>query len=218
MIQLLINIFDYCINTMKKILSMILVGAGLVAAAQPKKAPKMAPVLEVGYYLNGKGDTVKGEIQTNPDDELSMYHTFGFKPAKGGKVMPVDTKKAKAYAFGDKQFERIVFDGVELFVEVLAKGRLNLYEIRDHGKIDGNDAIIADYFIQDNRAEGEDIGLKEIKRLNHRFYKKDLKPYMKDQINLWNDLDKYTFNKPAVTAAVIEFNKFYRIGDSKDKE
>lgn len=195
---------------------MMLVTATFVMTAQPKKAPKMAPVLEAGYYLNGKGDTVKGEIQTNPEDELSMYHSFGFKPAKGGKVMPVDTKKAKAYAFGEKQYERISFDGVELFVEVLAKGRLNFFEIRDHGKIDGNDAIVADYFIQDTRAEGEDVGLKEIKRLNRRFYKKDLKPYMKDQVNLWDGLDKYTFNKQAVTEAILEFNKFYKIADSKD--
>ena len=187
---------------MKNILSLVLVGAALVMSAQPKKAPKMAPVLEPGYYINSKGDTVKGEIQTNPDDEVSMYHSFGFKPAKGGKVMPVDTKKAKAYAFLDKKFERIIFDGVELFVEVLAKGRLNFYEIKDHGKVDGNDAIVADYFIQDNRAEGEDAGLKEIKRLNHRFYKKDLKPYMKDQAMLWEDLDKYTFNKTAVVNAI----------------
>lgn len=203
---------------MKKILSIALVSTGLIMTAQPKKAPKMAPVLEAGYYLNGKGDTVKGEIQTNPDDEISMYHSFGFKPAKGGgKVMPVDTKKAKAYAYGDKKFERIIFDGVELFVEVLAKGRLSFYEIRDHGKIDGVDAIVADYFIQDNRAEGEDVGLKEIKRLNHRFYKKDLKPYMKDQVNLWNDLDKFTFNKTAVVNAINEFNKFYVVAsESKD--
>jgi len=201
---------------MKKLFSIVLVGAGLVMSAQPKKAPKMAPVLEAGYYINSKGDTVKGEIQTNPDDEVSMYHSFGFKPAKGGKVMPVDTKKAKAYAFLDKKYERIIFDGVELFVEVLAKGRLNFYEIKDHGKVDGNDAIIADYFIQDNRAEGEDAALKEIKRLNHRFYKKDLKPYMKDQAMLWEDLDKYTFNKTAVVNAITEFNKFYVIAEPKE--
>lgn len=201
---------------MKKILSLVFVSIGVAMFAQPKKAPKMAPVLEAGYYVNGKGDTVRGEVQTNPDDEINMYHSFGFKPAKGGKVMPIDTKKAKAYGFLDKHYDKIVFDGVDLFVEVLAKGRLNLFEIRDHGKVDGNDAIIADYFIQDNRAEGEDAGLKEIKRLNHRFYKKDLKPYFKDQISLWEPLDKYTFNRVAVVNAIVEFNKFYTVSDNKD--
>ncbi len=93
---------------------------------------------------------------------------------------------------------------------------MNFYEIKDHGKVDGNNAIISDYFIQDNRAEGDDAALKEIKRLNHRFYKKDLKPYMKDQAMLWEDLDKYTFNKTAVLNAIIEFNKFYVVAEPKE--
>ena len=196
---------------MKKILSMMLVAAGLTVAAQPKKAPKMAPMLTPGYYVSSKGDTVRGEIQTNPDDETDMYHKFNFKPLKGGKIMPVDSKKAKAYGYDDHNFVVITYEGEEMFVERLAKGRINFFEYRFNGKIDGNPAIESSYFVQDTRAEGEDAGLKDLKKISNRFYKKDLQPYMKDQKMIWSDLDKYNFDRQAVVKAINEFNKFYVI-------
>ena len=67
------------------------------------------------------------------------------------------------------------------------------------------------YFAQDTRAEGADIGLKEINKISTKFYKKDLKNYMKDQPMIWTDLDKFTFNKQNVTNAVNEFNKYYTV-------
>jgi hypothetical protein len=196
---------------MKKILSVCFAVGALMAAAQPKKAPKMAPILERGYYVVAKGDTVRGEVQTNPEDETELYRQFNFKPANANKVMPVTTKKAKAYGFGGRNFVLIPYEGGEIYVEQLNKGRINFYEYRYHGKIDGYDAIEAGYFVQDTRAEGEDAGLKELKRISNKFYKKDLKPYMKDQPMIWSDMDKFTFDKAKVVSAIDEFNKFYII-------
>lgn len=171
----------------------------------------MAPMLTPGYYVSSKGDTVRGEIQTNPDDETDMYHKFNFKPLKGGKIMPVDSKKAKAYGYDDHNFVVITYEGEEMFVERLAKGRINFFEYRFNGKIDGNPAIESSYFVQDTRAEGEDAGLKDLKKISNRFYKKDLQPYMKDQKMIWSDLNKYNFDRQAVVKAINEFNKFYVI-------
>ena len=63
---------------MKKILSLLLIAAGLTVAAQPKKAPKMAPILAEGYYVGSKNDTVRGEVQTNPEDVTDFYSGFYF--------------------------------------------------------------------------------------------------------------------------------------------
>lgn len=196
---------------MKKLLSFIFLAAGLTAFAQPKKAPKMAPVLTPGYYVGSKNDTVRGEVQTNPEDETEFYTKFSFRPAKGGKVMPVDSKKAKAYGFDGKNFILIPYDGGTIYVERLAEGRINFFEYRFNGKIDGYPGIESVYFAQDTRAEGEDIKYKEIQKISTKFYKKDLKPFMKDQPMIWSDLDKFTFNKQAVTNAINEFNKYYVI-------
>lgn len=194
---------------MKKIFSAILMGACLTVAAQPKKAPKMDPVLSPGYYVGSKNDTVRGEVQTNPESDVDFYQKFNFRPAKGGKVMPVDSKKAKAYGFDDKHFLLIPYEGGTVYAERLAEGRLNFFEYKFNGKIDGNPAIESVYFIQDSRAD--DPAMREITKISNKFYKRDLKPFMKDQLMIWTDLDKFTFNKQAVTNAINEYNKFYVI-------
>jgi len=200
---------------MKKLISLIFIVTAFSMAGQPKKAAKMAPITSPGYYLSAKGDTVKGEVRTNPDDELDFHKGFSFKPAKGGKLLEIDIKKAKAYAFENKQFEKINNNGDDVYAEVLSKGRLNFYEIRFMGKIDGYEAIESSYFIQDNNAEGDDLKLREPKKLNdkfnYKFFKKGLAPYMKDQKIIWDNLNEYPFNKQAVVEAINEFNKLYLI-------
>jgi hypothetical protein len=196
---------------MKRLLSIVFVASAVTAFSQPKKAPKMAPVLEEGYYVTAKNDTVRGEVQVNPEDETELYRQFNFRPAKGGKVMPVSPKKAKAYGYGNRHFVQTVSDEGEIYLDRLASGRLNFFEYRFNGKIDGNPGIESSYYMQDTRAEGADAGLKEVKKINNKFYKRDLKPYMKDQPMIWSDLDKFTFDKNAVVNAINEFNKFYTI-------
>ena len=197
---------------MKKLLSLVFAVSALTAVSQPKKAPKMAPMLEDGYYVTGKNDTVRGQVQTNPEDPTELYRQFNFKPAAGGKVMPISPKKAKAYGFAGRHFIQYVGEQGDQYLERLASGRLNFFEYKFNGKIDGNDAIESWYYAQDTRAEGAEAAtLKEIKKINNKFYKRDLKPYLKDQPMIWSDLDKFTFDKKVVTNSINEYNKFYTI-------
>jgi hypothetical protein len=196
---------------MKKLLSLIFVTAALTAVCQPKKAPKMAPVLADGYYVTAKNDTVRGQVQTNPDDETELYRQFNFKATAGGKVATISPKKAKAYGFEGRHFIQIMGEEGDIYIERLAQGRLNFFEYKFNGKVDGYPGIEIAYYAQDTRAEGVDVGLKEIKKISSKFYKRDLKPYMKDQPMIWSDLDKFTLNKPALVNAINEFNRFYVI-------
>lgn len=200
---------QFILSVMKQILSFVLIASALTAAAQPKKAPKMAPVTAPGYYLGKKNDTIRGEVRTNPDDETQFYKNFEFKTATKPKLTVIDTKKTKAYGVDGRHFVAFTNDGEEIYLERIAEGRLNLYKYRFNGKIDGYPAVETTYFAQDTRAEGEDAGLKEIKKISTKFYKKDLKPYMKDQPMIWTDLDKFTFEERAVVNAFNEYNKFY---------
>jgi hypothetical protein len=199
---------------MKKLLSILLIAGATSAFAQPKgKAPKMAPVLTKGYYLTLKGDSVRGEIQTNPEDPTSFYSGFSFKSANGGKVAAMSTKKAKGYGFDGRHFILIPLDAnTEAYIEVLARGRLMFYELKYNDTKNGEAVISSKYFVQDTQAAEKDAALKEIKQLSNNFYKKELKPYMKDQAMTWTDLDKFVLNKEAVTKAINEFNKFYEQG------
>ncbi len=196
---------------MKNLFALVLVAFSLTVSAQKNKAPKMAPVLAEGYYVGTKGDTVRGMVQTNPEFEVDMYKQFSFKPDKGGKVMPVNPKRATAYGYDGKHFILYNYGGEDVYIERLTSGRLNFFEYRLNGKVDGYTAVVSEYFAQDNRAEGEDIKLKELTKISNKFYKKDLKPFMKDQLMIWTDLDKFTFEKQTVVNAIIEFNKYYII-------
>jgi hypothetical protein len=194
---------------MKKLFSIVFAASAFIAAAQPKKAPKMAPMLAEGYYVTAKNDTVRGEIQTNPDDETAIYHQFMFKANKNAKLAAISPKKAVAYGFDGRHFIQFKEGEEFIYLERLAGGRLNFFEYKFNGKIDGYPGIESAYYAQDTRAEGADAGLKQIQKISNKFYKKDLKPYMKDQPMIWSDLDKFTFNKQTVTNAINEYNKFY---------
>ncbi len=193
---------------MKRIIVLLLAASAFTAAGQ-KKAPKMEPMTSPGYYVNQKGDTVKGEVRTNPEDETEFYQNFSFKPEKGGKLMPVMPLKAKAYGFEGKHFVRLGERNETMYVERLAEGRLNFFKRRFNGKVDGVPGIETEYYMQDTRAEAADAKLKEVNKISTKFYKKDLKNYMKDQPMIWSDLDKFNFDENAVIRAINEFNSYY---------
>ena len=186
---------------------LVLSASLLLAQGKKTKVAKMEPVLEGGYYLllkskKGQNDTVKGKIQTNPDDFLEFYKKFGFvDPKKGPKITPMDTKKARGYGFTSSgvmhHFETIDDDGVPSYAECLVRGRINLYEIRYDGEdLKGEPAVCSYFFVQDTRAEGKDAPLKDLKKIKmNRFYKKFLKDYMKDNKTLWEEMDKELWDK-----------------------
>ena len=85
---------------MKRLIFLLVIAGltGNVMHAQGKKpkVAKMEPVLENGYYLilkskKGQNDTVKGKIQTNPDDFLEFYKKFGFEHSQTYSDPIIDT-------------------------------------------------------------------------------------------------------------------------------
>ena len=196
---------------MKKLLSALFIASSVVAMAQPKgKDPKMAANLSPGYYCNLKGDTIKGEIQTNPTNgEADLYREFNFKPKGAGKVTAISNKKAKCYGFDGRHFTLIPFDADFAYVEYIAKGRLCFYEYKFLGSVAGQPGIESIYFIQDTKADQASIELRELKQISTKFYKKDIKPFYKEHPELWSDLDKFTFNKEAIANSIREFNRYY---------
>jgi hypothetical protein len=197
---------------MRKILSIILLSVTALSFAQPVKKgkePKMAPILYKGYYVGLKGDTVRGEVAVSNENPYDIYSGFYFKLG-AGKVMPITSKKAKAYGFEGRHFTYIPLSDKEgVYLEYLVKGRLNFMEYKFPDTKAGEPITASAYYIQDTRPEEKDAELKELKQISEKFYKKDIKPYMKDQAMTWNDLDKFVFNKDAVVNAIKEFNKFY---------
>ena len=204
---------------MKKTLSILFITASFFAFAQPKgKTARMAPTVVKGYYIGQKGDTVRGEIQNNPESEIEFYQGFMFKKPGAGKLAKIDTKKAKGYGFEGRHFIMVPYDSEKnVYIEYLVNGRLKFYEYKFPDHKNGQDIINSSYYIQDSQADDKESELRELKPISTNFYKKDLKPYMKAQPMTWNDLDKFNFVKDKVVAAINEFNKFYEAGPASEE-
>lgn len=199
---------------MKKLLSIVFISVTALSFAQPGKKgkeAKMAPNMVPGYYVGAKGDTVKGEIQSNPASEGDLYKTINFKaPGATSKVTVITTKKAKAYGFESNHFNLFVVDAQnEVYMKYLAKGRLNLMEFKYESTYAGQPTVVAEYYVQDSKADEENKDLRELKKLKDKFYKKELKPYMKDQPMIWNDMDKFVFKPEVIANAIRDYNRFY---------
>lgn len=180
--------------------------------AQPgkNKPMKMTPEFSRGYYLNLKGDTVKGEVQNNMDNEYDFYNSFMFKAKGGTKGAEITPKKAKGYGFDDKNFTILKMDDKEVYIKYLEQGRLNLLEWKYPGNGDDAGKTLAVYFIIDTRATADDKnGTNVLTQLNDKSHKKILKPFFKDQPIILEQVDKWFFKIEEVQKAVREFNALY---------
>jgi hypothetical protein len=193
---------------MKQSLLILNVVFTLAVAAQPRKKAKMAPLYAPAYYVSMRGDTVRGNVQINPEDPLQFYHQFAFRIGSARKPRVINPQKAKAYGFDNRDFVMVEVDRKKLYVERLVSGRLKFYEYRFNGKINGYPAVESTYYVKDTGADDQE--LKEIKEVSQKFYKKVLKPYMKDQPMIWSDLDKFNFDRKNVIQAIAEFNGYYK--------
>lgn len=175
----------------------------MVAIGQPGKGtPKMVADFSPGYYVPLKGDTVKGEIQQNLENPAANFQSFNFRAKPGTKANNFTPKKAKAYGFGNQHYTLVNLDPqTQVFMRVWARGRLMFYEYMEEG------AKESVFFIQEPASE--DPEKKELKKLSKLHYKRELKPYMKDQSMIWDELDKFNFVPEKIAKTIQDFNGMY---------
>lgn len=184
--------------------------------AQPGKKGKemkMTPVFAPGYYVNLKGDTIRGEIQTNLDKETDFYVSFFYKPKGVAKAAEITNKKAKAYGYDDVHFTTLKLDEQnDVYIKYLENGRLQLLEYKYPKVEDGVEKVLCLYFIKDSRVSPEDkLGTGILTQIpsvppNH---KKALKNFFKDQPILLEQVDKWYVKIDGMRKAVQEFNAMY---------
>ena len=171
----------------------------------------MEPLFSEGYYVSQRGDTILGEIQNNRPDETLLYHEFAFKKKGTTRARVMNTRLVRAYGFDGRDFVLVNSNGDKFFAERLVYGRLAFYEYQFHGKVDGVPAVESAYFVRDTWEQTDEKAKeKVVSKISPKFYKKSLKPFMKDeQPMIWSDLDKFNFSKEGVVNAISEFNTYY---------
>lgn len=179
------------------------------------KAFSIAPEFEKGWYLPYKGDTIKGEIQTNAGETEAQFNTgFFFRAPNARKVTEINAKKAKAYGFADRKFELLKIKETEYFAEILEKGRITLYQINQE-QIDKDKKIaVPIYYIVDAQADPKSKLAGVVELPNEKPYKKVLKELFKEQPILIENVDKWYLQIDQVRQAIQEFNKLYQNNSS----
>ncbi|HRD38103.1 MAG TPA: hypothetical protein PLC65_05690 [Bacteroidia bacterium] len=174
----------------------------------------IAPTFGPGYYISLKGDTVKGEVRNNMDNESDYANSFWFRKAANSKPMELNSKKAKGYGVDDKHFSSLKMDEKDVYIKYLEQGRLNLFEYAYMTK-DGSKAV---YLIVDSRINIASCSLggalaclrkAQVYMDERKQFKKQLKPYFKDQPMLLEQVDKWFLKIDEIRKAVKEFNGMY---------
>jgi len=200
---------------MKKLFLVVLALCSVTSFAQPGKKgkeAKMAPSYSPGYYLNLKGDTVKGEVVTNLEEEPMYYITIFFKLKGAAKPTEITTKKAKGYGYDNTHFTMLKMGENDVYLKYLERGRLALMEYRFLGSENGKPKMISIYFLQDTQAPADDkFETNIVTQLPDKNHKKAMKNFFRDQPILLEQVDKWYFKIDEIRKAVQEFNAMYPV-------
>jgi hypothetical protein len=154
-----------------------------------------------GYMITMTGDTLKGEIKTNPKKEFDSYNKVFFKDPTGVQKN-YKPDKVKGYGFDNKHFIASTYEGEPMFYKILSRGQVMLFEMMYEMQNMNEIVYKTEYYV----AKKEDT---EYSKLKESKYKKQLSELMKDnpEILATADEDK-KFEIEKVVTLVNQYNNW----------
>src|ERR1044071_1125662 len=134
-----------------------------------------------GYMINMSGDTLKGEIKTNPKKEFDSYNKVFFKDASGVQKN-YKPDKVKGYGFDNKHFIASKYEGEPSFYKVLSNGHIMLFEMMYEMQQMNEISQKTEYYL----AKKEDT---EYAKLKENKFKKQLGELMKDNPDILSNTE-----------------------------
>jgi hypothetical protein len=135
-----------------------------------------------GYMITMTGDTLKGEIKTNPKKEFDTFNKVFFKDASGVQKN-YKPDKVKGYGFENKHFIASKYDGEPMFYKVLSNGQVMLFEMMYEMQQMNEIVYKTEYYV----AKKED---PEYAKLKESKYRKQLGELMKDNPDILATADE----------------------------
>jgi hypothetical protein len=125
-----------------------------------------------GYIINEKGDTLRGEVKTNPKKEHEAYVRVTFKDASGAQKN-YKPAKIKGYGYDANHFVAWGKEDEAMFYKRLAKGTITFYKSAFEVVVMNKSEWEFDYFLF---KEGD----KKMTDAKVGKFTKQLKEWMKD--------------------------------------
>lgn len=149
-----------------------------------------------GYLVTDKGDTLKGEIKTNPKKEPELYTKVFFKDANGMQKT-YKPEKTKGYGFGSRRFVAVTADGEGRYFEILVQGTIGLYKTSvEATKM--NETVFETLYYLSRAGDTSPTPVKENK------FKKQLQELMKDNPDIAASYSEEKKFDPEKAAEVIQ--------------
>ncbi len=168
-------------------LLMIIIAANNKVFAQQLKYSK-------GYVITLKGDTLKGEIESNPKKELDLYKKLKFRAGKGLPIKNFVPERVREYKIDSVVFVSTVIEDEPVFVKRLLTGTYNVYE----GRTELSEGL-PDYFFE---KDGKIIVIQD----KPKQFKKQLIPIMSDNTEIVKAIEEERYNFGSLLELFKEYN------------
>jgi hypothetical protein len=163
--------------------------------AQHKKEVHI-PVFYKGYVINAKNEKIEGEVKEFKND-MDAYMKISFREKEGAPIKQFIPAKIHGYGFENRNFASIKWFEMWVFMEVLSKGIISVYEFKPPVSM-GNERMESQYFV----IKGANKELAQIFPDNK--LKKQIREFISDDKELLKTLDNYKDFKLGEFLSVVE--------------
>lgn len=161
------------------------------AVAQPK--------FYQGYVLMLNGDTLKGEVKKNPKKEFDNFARCAYRKSEGNEIKTFRPDKIKEYSVDGTVFVSRNVDGEQVFVRLVSKGAVNLYEAQVEVLQMNEIKVKSDYYME--KDAGEFVKIKSGK------FKKQITDMMGDNEEIVKGLEDKKYDFDNIVEVFNTYNK-----------
>ncbi|MCW3105488.1 MAG: hypothetical protein JWO09_3928 [Bacteroidetes bacterium] len=152
-----------------------------------------------GYVILLNGDSLKGEIKKNLKREFDNFTKASFRKKEGAEVKSFTPAKIKEYCVDGTIFVSRNVDGEQVFVKIISKGAVNLYESQIEVMQMNDIKVKSDYYME--KAGGEFVKVKSSK------FKKQMTDAMADNEEIVKAIEEKKYDYENIVEVVNAYNK-----------
>ena len=152
-----------------------------------------------GYIITNAGDTLKGQIKSNPKNDIGLYDAVTFQTNPNDKKS-YRANKIKEFAFDGVVFVARMIDDKPVFVKRLSGGAVNLYQYKSEQFFMNNIHTYVDYYM-------EKVGNTALIQIKESKFKKQLSEVMADDATLIKDLHDKKYDYDKIVDIFEQYNK-----------
>lgn len=163
-------------------------------------AQKADWVIVDGYVITKKNDTLWGELKFDKNKPFDLFKQVQFKQGKEkGQFKPQKPNAIKGFKLVDKEYESIKIGGKFVFMQVMLRGKISVYEYLDKEVMEYTEE--PEFFIIKKGISNEPMEVL----LDSKF-KKEIAPFLSDDPEIKKESEKMPLEEKDFLALIAKYN------------